>query len=122
MHCEQRSITDPISEKRLKEVTRKRTMGFPSTGRPPMEALSHAAPCTHGTESFNTSERRLRHMARGAVLLDVDTFSSKIPMKWATGNGSRTSIYFVRFSGQCLHPCLDHAQACFTNNQVQLLQ
>jgi hypothetical protein len=94
-HCEQKSMTEPYYENLLKEVTKTKTMGAPRKPLPRRVKVPHRAQ-NGDTASLAGSERELRKTAGGgAVILDVETLKSKIPMKWAAGSGVATTSYMV---------------------------
>ena len=95
LHDQQASLTDPHYEALRSEVARARDMGCPA--KAPGQIVAHRAAGGAQCASLADSEQRLRHAAAGgAVALDVDTFRSKIPMKWAAGGTWPASAYSVR--------------------------
>ena len=97
-HCPQKSMTEPYFEALLKEVTKTKTMGAPKKAA--VRKVAHKVPAAHSDNgSFASAEQQLRKKAggkHGAVIIDVDTLASKIPIKWAVSGAGTSTAYTVR--------------------------
>lgn len=94
-HSELKSLSDPYYEALQKDVTKAMAMGVPAE---PAMAASGAQCCHKVTcrpSTLNSQAEELTQPAKAQlVLVDKDTFASKVPMKWAVA-GNHTTAYVV---------------------------
>jgi hypothetical protein len=92
VHCEQQLMTEPYYLKMQKQVTHAMAMG--RARQPDQPPLTETKP-VQSSQSFACQEGQLLQKAGGACVLDVETFKSKVPLKWPVG-GTNSTAYTVR--------------------------